>query len=141
MNAFTIDFFKAAVSDLSSRRKQTDDHRKVIETAEQMWVYSRDTDIERWANGTLKRVPRARLLKLYPTVCRLMDKFDPSNSWGTSTHEKWRIIECAWGLANLRWIHQDIAGRQPHLEYTPDEIRVWLEERRTFQMSMFEVSP
>lgn len=139
MNDYTREFFEMAVEELSDARKATDDPVKVIACAEQGWVCVRDAQIEEWAEGIQERVSNDRLLYLYRKACALMNEVDPKNDWGSSTRDEWKICECSWALANLRWINQDNAGRQPHLEFEPAEIKTWLAERRTFQPALFEV--
>ncbi|MCP4590773.1 MAG: hypothetical protein GY842_08510 [bacterium] len=43
----------------------------------------------------------------------------------------------AWGLASLRWINRERAGRAPVPRYTDDEIEEWIAVKEPRQLSLF----
>lgn len=141
MDDFTREIFDIAREELPRRQRR--DVRTLIVEAEKTYVYWRDASIGQHANEllTCERDDKQyrRLLKLCPKVCDMMLEHNPTGEWyiASAYYPDHAVEMAAWAIAILRWIHRDRNGLVPHLKYTEAEIVTWLDDSRTYQMSMF----
>ena len=102
----------------------------------EQWTATRLNTVSAWADEIQARVGRERLLGKLETVFELLERARVDWEWPWDEVEAVNTV--AWGLATLRWINRAAAGRcPPRPECADEEIRDWLDARKTRQLSLW----
>ncbi|MGD9100038.1 MAG: hypothetical protein PVF45_06125 [Anaerolineae bacterium] len=100
------------------------------------WANARDSAIATWAKRIAERTPRARLVEKLDTVFDLL--IEAGIDWEWPWDEDEIVHTVAWGLATLRWLNWEEAGRTPpRPRCMDDEIEAWIAARETRQLSLW----
>ena len=107
--------------------------------ADKYWIHARDNTIATWAERIVERSTRARLVDLFEVVFDLLTRAGIYHwEWPGDDEEEiaWTV---AWGLATLRWINREAAGRTPPRPActTDDELRMWIEEQKIYRLPLW----
>lgn len=143
MDNFTAQLIELSYETCKTRKRKRSSPVTADELAQQTerhWLTYRDGTIAMWASHVQARAKQHRLATLARRVYGLLvqhgeywelpDEDDPPHRWAEWT---------AWGIAVLRWIHLEIAGKAPAPYYTVDELVVWLSERQLEQLPLFQL--
>ena len=105
------------------------------------WTDDRDGVVEEWAARIFKNVPLDRLALKWETVYDLLAR---EGVYASVWNWEWPLDDLrelahtvAFGLASLRWINRERAGRAPVPRCTDDEIGDWLAVKEPRQLSLF----
>ncbi len=102
----------------------------VVERMNEYWAMARDVALAMWAKRIIEQIPHSRLADKLDIVFDLLIKAGVDCEW---PWEKDEIVPAvARGLATLRWINLEAAGRTPPRAVgMDDEIEAWLVARDT----------
>jgi hypothetical protein len=137
MDGFTQELLEAAYREVRKKQRKGElDAVNVRHHLWKRWADARDGTIARWAERIAAKLPCARLAAKVETVFDLLD--EAGIYWWEWPHdEDEAVYAVAWGLATLRWVNREHAGRAPVPDCTDDEIEAWLEAREPRQLALW----
>jgi hypothetical protein len=103
---------------------------------DEYWAMARDIAIAAWAQRIIEQVPHSRLAGKLDIVFDLLIKAGVDCEW---PWEQDKVVPTvAQGLATLRWINLEAAGRAPPRPTgMDDEIEAWITAKETRQLSLW----
>ncbi len=100
------------------------------------WAMARDIAIAMWAKRIIERIPHSRLVDKLDIVFDLLIKAGVDCEWPWDEDEIAPTV--ARGLATLRWVNLEAAGRTPPRAVgMDDEIEAWLVARDMRQLPLW----
>ncbi len=141
MDDYTQKLLEQAYRTCKRKRKGTP---TVANLRWEMWSHQadyRDGVIIEWAARMFKSTPPDRLALKWETVFDLLAR---EGVYASVWNWEWPLDDLrelaytvAFGLAGLRWINRERAGRAPVPRCTDDEIEGWLAVKEPRQLSLF----
>jgi len=141
MNAFTRELLDLAYRTCQTRRGTRLSVANVRRQMERHWRNYREGTIAMWATRIAGSVSHPCLATKFDVVFDLLVQAGVYYWEWPGDDEVERAWATAWGLATLRWLNRERAGRAPAPpECADDEIAAWLAGQQTRQLPLWASS-